>query len=394
MKKHFNRFLSYFLVFAMILASISPIGVAAEEAEGENIAGLYATMDVEWDDAAQKNYVRDDAAYHSELYSWVSGANMHFVMRDEQGNETPITDTSSIYAFTEEENPTEAITFGHSNDGDGIVTLSFHDVGVYQIGFESYEGYTLRLVVEYSPIGFYSQDTVSAAANLFDYNYSNLGGESFYLVPREEASNEDITVSDNSLFKVTYWNESAGENVEVTDTEELKEFITWTKGTGENDIPEGVYKIDVAQGCATEFALSAFCTDTWYTDEDRTEISGEPTREEAFLFLHYEYVPDGLVGTLDLDFEDVVPKLADDPYFAEQLDASMPWVNVALKYISRDGAGEVTEEFLTSKDIIVFDENDDEVTEDVVTWGKHPDASEDYYIEFIFNQAGDYKIGY
>ena len=225
-------------------------------------------------------------------------------------------------------------------------------------------------------IGFYAGETTESGV-VEEYTYTNFGADSFYVVM--QAAGEGEMYLQNMPY-LSLWDHDKQMDVSGND---VADYATLSAVQGSNN----VYKVTITAQDAN-FQLWANI-DVRNTDGNGNP-EGEPWTDMAGIDVRYEET--GLVVTQDLNWDTNPPSLRDDSWFAKELDANMPYLTLAFKYIAilQDGAKEETPINAKDFNLNIFDENGNETPDASIDENSH----DENLVDVKITRAGTYKIGY
>ena len=390
MKRHFNKFLSFFLVLAMMVGVVSPAAVEVSAEPVVENPGIYATMDINWNEETQTDELRADSSYLKEFWMRNTGAWIQFALFDENGSMTDIDPSSLVIRDGEEKDVTEDISYriaGSDDEGNYdeettryVMFLQIRQTGDFKVYYgEEAEDY-VTLHVEYPRLGFYEGET-RESAYVYDYTYTNLEKNFFYLI-MEDAGDGETYLQDSPYL--TVWDHDL--QAEITEAAAVAEYATLSEVQGS----QNVYMVTItAEGARFELRANI---DGQNIDEEENP-NGDSWTDTSYLDINYEELVTGLAVTSDFDWTNGVPTKVEYPEYHKAVYGEIPYMTVSLKYIERDGEGDVSSETALSMEDIELFNSDGEPTQDAVI-EKNGNANDPEIMDVKFFCAGDYKIGY
>ncbi len=391
MKKHFNKFLSFFLVLAMMVSVVSPAAVEVSAEPVVENPGIYATMDINWNEETQTDELQADSSYLKEFWMRNTGAWIQFALFDENGSMTDIDPASLVIRDGEGTAVTEGISYriaGSDDEGNYdeettryVMFLQIRQTGDFKVYYgEEAEDY-VTLHVEYPRLGFFEDET-RESAYVYDYTYTNLEKNFFYLI-MEAAGDGETYLQEGSPY-LTVWDHDL--QAEITEAEAVAEYATLSEVQGS----QNVYKVTItAEGARFELRANI---DGQNTDGEGNP-NGNPWTDTSRLDINYEELVTGLAVTTDFDWSNDVPTKVEYPEYHKTVYGEISYMTVSLKYIERDGEGNVTSETALSLEDIELFNSDGEPTQDAVI-EENVNANDPEIMDIKFFCAGDYKIGY
>jgi len=383
MKRHFNKFLSFFLVLAMMVGVVSPAAVEVSAEPVVENPGIYATRDIDWNKETQIEELQADSSYFKEFWMFNTGAWIQFALFDENGSKTDDIDPSLLVIKDADGMVvTEDISYriaGSDDEGKYdeetthyVMFLQIRQIGDFKVYYgEEAEDY-VTLHVEYPRLGFFEGET-RESAYVYDYTYTNLEKNFFYLI-MEDVRDGETYLQDSPYL--TGWDHDKQMEVSGND---VADYATLS----EVQESENVYKVAItAEGARFELRANI---DVQNTDE-------EAWTDTSCLDINYEVT--GLAVTTDFDWSNDVPTKVEYPEYHKTVYGEISYMTVSLKYIERDGEGNVISEnsLPFSEKIQLFD-MENQPTQDAEI-DINQNANDPEIMDIKFFCAGDYKIGY